>query len=57
MIFTIVTRNGYSANTGRFNGNFCVMLKFTERSKAPGMTLKKTLLSLNGISTLQVILC
>ena len=57
MIFTIVTRNGYSANAGRFNGNFCVMLKFTERSKAPGMTLKKTLLSLNGISTLQVILC
>ena len=31
------------------------MLKFTERSKTPGITLKKTWLSLKGISCLQVI--
>ena len=31
------------------------MLKFTEQPKTLGMTLKKTLLSLKGISYLQVI--
>ena len=31
------------------------MLKFTERPKTPGMASKKTLLSLKGISCLQVI--
>ena len=31
------------------------MLKFTERLKTPGMTSKKTLLSLKGISCLRVI--
>ena len=32
------------------NRNRYVMLKFTERAKTPGMTSKKTLLSLKGIS-------
>ena len=32
------------------------MLKFTEQPKTPGMTSKKTLLSLKGMSCLQVIL-
>ena len=31
------------------------MLKFTQQPKTPGMTSKKTLLSLKGISCLQVI--
>ena len=34
----------------RLNRNLYVMLKFTERPKTPGMTSKKTLLSLKGIS-------
>ena len=34
---------------GRLNGNLYVMLKFTERPKAPGITSKKTLLSLKGM--------
>ena len=38
---SIVTRNGLSGNTGRLNRNLYVMLKFTERPKAPGMTSKK----------------
>ena len=54
---SIVTRNGLSGNTGRFNRNLYVMLKFTERPKTPRMTSKKTLLSVKGISCLQVILC
>ena len=40
---------------GRLNRNFYVMLKFTERPKTPGITSKKTWLSLKGISYLQVI--
>ena len=32
------------------NRNLYVMLKFTERPKTPGMTSKKTLLSLKGVS-------
>ena len=43
-------RNRKSGNTGRLNRNLYVMLKFTERPKTPGMTSKKTLLSLKGIS-------
>ena len=35
---------------GRLNRNLYVMLKFTERPKTPGMTSKKTLPSLKGIS-------
>ena len=35
---------------GRLNKNLYVMLKFTEQPKTPGMTSKKTLLSLKGIS-------
>ena len=50
MCVTIVTRNGWSGNTGRLNTNLYVMLKFTERPKTPGMTSKKTLLSLKGIN-------
>ena len=50
-VLNIVTRNGQSGNTGRLNRNLYVMLKFTERPKAPGMTSKKTLLSLKGISS------
>ena len=34
----IVIRNRQSGNTGRLNRNLCVMLKFTERPKTPGMT-------------------
>ena len=51
MCVTIVTRNGWSGNTGRLNTNLYVMLKFTERPKTPGMTSKKTVLSLKGISS------
>ena len=40
---------------GRLNRNLYVMLKFTERPKTPGITSKKTWLSLKGISCLQVI--
>ena len=47
---TIVIRNRLSGNTGRLNRNLYVMLKFTKRPKTPGMTSKKTLLSLKGIS-------
>ena len=47
---TIVTRN-----TGRLNRNLHVMLKFTERPKTPGITSKKSWLSLKGINCLQVI--
>ena len=53
--FIIVTRNGYSGNMGRLNRNLHVMLKFTERPKTPGITSKKTWLSLKGVSWLQVI--
>ena len=53
----IVTRNRKSGNTDCRNRNLCVMLKFTERPKSPGMTSKKTLLSLREISSLLVILC
>ena len=42
---------------GRLNRNLYGMLKFTERFKTPGMTSKKTLLSLKGISSLLVIVC
>ena len=35
---------------GRLNRNLYVMLKVTERPKTPGMTSKKTLPSLKGIS-------
>ena len=35
---------------GRLNRNLYVMLKLTERPKTTGMTSKKTLLSLKGIS-------
>ena len=53
---SIVTRNGKIVwNTDRLNRNLCVMLKVTEQPKTPGMTSKKTLLSLKGISCLQVI--
>ena len=40
---------------GRLNRNLYVMLKFTEQPKTPGITSKKTWLSLKGISCLQVI--
>ena len=40
---------------GRLNRNLYVMLKFTGRPKTPGITSKKTWLSLKGISCLQVI--
>ena len=40
---------------GRLNRNLYVMLKFTERPKTPGITSRKTWLSLKGISCLQVI--
>ena len=53
----IVIRNRYPGNTDRLNRNLYVMLKFTERSKAPGMTSKNTLLFLKGISCLQKISC
>ena len=36
---------------GRLNRNLYVILKFTERPKTPGMTSKKTVLSLKGISS------
>ena len=52
----IVTRNGKIVWTS-LNKNLYVMLKFTEQPKAPGMTSKRTLLSLKGISCWQVILC
>ena len=44
----------YSGNTGRLNRNLYVLLKFSERPKTPGITSKKTLLSLKRISCLQV---
>ena len=50
----IVIRNGQSGNTNRLNRNLYVMLKFTEWPKTPGITSKKTWLSLKGISCLQV---
>ena len=53
----IVIRNRWSGNTGRLSRNLYVTLKFTERPKTLGMTSKKTLLSLKGISCLQVISC
>ena len=34
---------------GRLNRNLDVMLKFTERPKTPGITSKKTLLSVKGM--------
>ena len=37
-----------SGNTGRLNRNLYVMLKFTERPKTPGITSKKSWLSLEG---------
>ena len=40
---------------GRLYRNLYVMLKFTERPKTPGITSKKTWLSLKGMSCLQVI--
>ena len=40
---------------GRLNINLYIMLKFTERPKTPGITSKKTWLSLKGINCLQVI--
>ena len=45
----------YSGDTGRFNRNLYVMLKFTERPKTPGMTSKKTLFFLKETSCLQAI--
>ena len=42
-VVTIVTRNGQSGNTGRLNRNLYVMLKFTERSKTPGITSTKNM--------------
>ena len=51
VIFSIVTRNGQPGNTGRLNRNLYVMLKFTKGPRTPGMTSKKTLLSLKGISS------
>ena len=53
----IVIRNRWSGNTGRLSRNLYVTLKFTEQPKTLGMTSKKTLLSLKGISCLQVISC
>ena len=50
LCYTIVTRNGKSENTGCLNRNLYAMLKFTEWPKTPGMTSKKALLSLKGIS-------
>ena len=35
---------------GRLNRNLYIMLEFSERPKTPGMTSKKTLLSLKGVS-------
>ena len=46
----------YSGKTGRLNRNLYVISKFTKWPKTPGVTSKKTLLSLKGISCLQVIL-
>ena len=40
---------------GRLYRNLYVMLKFTERPKTPGITSKKTWLSLKRMSCLQVI--
>ena len=42
---------------GRLNRNLYAMLQFIEQPKTLGLTSKKTLLSLKGISCLQVILC
>ena len=47
----IVTRNGYSGNTAHLNRNLYVMLKLNEWPKTPGMTSKKTMLSLKEISS------
>ena len=44
-----------SGNTSRLNRNLYIMLKFTERPKTLGITLKKTWLSLNEVNCLQVI--
>ena len=43
-------RNREPGNTGRLNRNLYIILKFTEWPKTPGMTSKKPLLSLKGIS-------
>ena len=42
---------------GHLNRNLYAMLQFIEQPKTLGLTSKKTLLSLKGISCLQVILC
>ena len=57
IVYNIVIRNRLPGNTGRINRSIYVMLKFTERPKTPGMASKKTLLSLKGISCLQMISC
>ena len=52
----IVTRSGKIVwKHGPSYWNLYIMLKFTERSKTPAITLRKTWLSLKGIRYLQVI--